>query len=310
MAKIIGGTTSTPMRVPDWEQTNPNRADYIKNKPDLAQKADITYVDGKMVNTANALKGSAKSSGTVTINDVSPFTHDLLVTVSSKNKIPFPYTHANRTENGVTFTVNDDGSITINTDEGGATDKTAFFLHGNGATKPVAIPDGLLVKGAPYTLSALNGTMQNGVLLNINFYNKTGTAVISNGVYSGRKKLNFNAPVSGITWYLRLVIDEGTVLSDYTVYPQIEPGNDITDYTPYVDVDNVTVSLCGEDTSTPIATAAVEADGSVNGFVSQYPTTVLSADNEHAIIECEYNRDLNKAYGALVNAIISLGGNV
>lgn len=33
MAKIIGGTTSTPMRVPDWNQTDPNRADYIKNKP-------------------------------------------------------------------------------------------------------------------------------------------------------------------------------------------------------------------------------------------------------------------------------------
>lgn len=37
MAKIIGGTTATPMRVPDWEQTNPNRSDYIKNKPDLSQ---------------------------------------------------------------------------------------------------------------------------------------------------------------------------------------------------------------------------------------------------------------------------------
>ena len=36
MAKIIGGTTSTPMRVPDWNQTDPTKADYIKNKPDLS----------------------------------------------------------------------------------------------------------------------------------------------------------------------------------------------------------------------------------------------------------------------------------
>lgn len=33
MAKIIGGTTSTPMRQPDWNQTDPQKADYIKNKP-------------------------------------------------------------------------------------------------------------------------------------------------------------------------------------------------------------------------------------------------------------------------------------
>ena len=33
MAKIIGGTTTTPMRISDWNQTDPNRADYIKNKP-------------------------------------------------------------------------------------------------------------------------------------------------------------------------------------------------------------------------------------------------------------------------------------
>ena len=33
MAKIIGNTTATPMAVPDWNQTDPTKADYIKNKP-------------------------------------------------------------------------------------------------------------------------------------------------------------------------------------------------------------------------------------------------------------------------------------
>ena len=33
MAKIIGGTAATSMLIPDWKQTNPGRADYIKNKP-------------------------------------------------------------------------------------------------------------------------------------------------------------------------------------------------------------------------------------------------------------------------------------
>jgi hypothetical protein len=43
MAKIIGNTTSTNMPVPDWEQTNPRKADYIKNKP--TNWATTEYVD-------------------------------------------------------------------------------------------------------------------------------------------------------------------------------------------------------------------------------------------------------------------------
>ena len=33
MAKIIGGTACTPLKQSDWNQTDPNKADYIKNKP-------------------------------------------------------------------------------------------------------------------------------------------------------------------------------------------------------------------------------------------------------------------------------------
>ena len=39
MNKIIGNPTTTPMAVPDWNQKNPLKADYIKNKPDLSQVA-------------------------------------------------------------------------------------------------------------------------------------------------------------------------------------------------------------------------------------------------------------------------------
>ena len=35
MTKVIGNTTATPNPRPDWNQTDPAKADYIKNKPDL-----------------------------------------------------------------------------------------------------------------------------------------------------------------------------------------------------------------------------------------------------------------------------------
>ena len=52
------------------------------------------------------------------------------------------------------------------------------------------------------------------------------------------------------------------------------------------------------------------ADGTVNGVTSLYPNTILTTDTEGVIIDCEYNRDINKAFAELKAAIISLGGNV
>ena len=52
------------------------------------------------------------------------------------------------------------------------------------------------------------------------------------------------------------------------------------------------------------------ADGTVNGVTSLYPCTKLSTDMKDIVIECAYNRDINKAFEELQRAIISLGGNV
>lgn len=45
MSKIIGNTTATPNPQPDWNQTNPAKADYIKNKPDISKMEGIATTD-------------------------------------------------------------------------------------------------------------------------------------------------------------------------------------------------------------------------------------------------------------------------
>ena len=45
MSKIIGNTTATPNPRPDWEQIDENKADYIKNKPQLGTLAAKSVVD-------------------------------------------------------------------------------------------------------------------------------------------------------------------------------------------------------------------------------------------------------------------------
>ena len=40
--KITGTTVSTPMPRSDWDQNDPRKADYIKNKPDLSEYSKKT----------------------------------------------------------------------------------------------------------------------------------------------------------------------------------------------------------------------------------------------------------------------------
>lgn len=75
---------------------------------------------------------------------------------------------------------------------------------------------------------------------------------------------------------------------------QIELGTTATEYEPYKMPTEYTPAV----------------DGTVSGVKSLYPTTTLMTDTEGAIIEAEYNRDINKAFAELQQAIISLGGNV
>ncbi|MBR4857430.1 MAG: collagen-like protein [Bacteroidaceae bacterium] len=75
---------------------------------------------------------------------------------------------------------------------------------------------------------------------------------------------------------------------------QLEVGGAETAYEPYV---------------APV-TYPVNEDGTVDGIVGNGEVMTLSADTAGVLIDCEYNRDINKAFDQLVQAIISMGGNI
>lgn len=47
MAKIIGNPTVTPMAVPDWNQNDATKADFIKNKPVILTEEEIIELIGE-----------------------------------------------------------------------------------------------------------------------------------------------------------------------------------------------------------------------------------------------------------------------
>ena len=66
MPKIIGNTTATPTPVSDWAQTDPMKADYIKNKPNLdAYLFAIDYDSELAFDTTEIVFDSASSTTAV-----------------------------------------------------------------------------------------------------------------------------------------------------------------------------------------------------------------------------------------------------
>ncbi len=88
-------------------------------------------------------------------------------------------------------------------------------------------------------------------------------------------------------------VSAGTTCDNVIFYPQIEVGNKITEY----------------EKGVPYRSFVPDADGLVE-FSSVSPTMSLISNTNNIVIDVEYNKDINKAFAELQNAIISLGGNV
>lgn len=212
MGRIVGGTAVSSMLVPDMKQTNPKRADFIKNKHIVAPA---------IPNTAS---GTA-----VAITDISPLEHALGVKVRSKNLVPYPfkiYSSTTQTINGVTFIDNGDGTITV---DGTATGSDAVYYIFLNTSNPMK-----LQKGA-YTISgAPSGADYGKYYITSNVI--TNGAIKDYSIGEGGRTLE----IEGIR-ALGIVVFKGITINNLTFKPQLEIGS-ATEYTPYVaDVSTVTL---------------------------------------------------------------------
>ena len=226
---------------------------------------------------ANALRGK-KRGGTVRIDDAAPVQHELALQVKSKNLIPQPYVVDSQTINGITFTVNENGTITAN---GTATANIYFVLQ---RFIPLQLNTTYTLSGAPagsssstYYLYAANQDVSDWAAGNI--LNQTSAATFT--------------PIKSPGQYgfgVSLVIRSGTVCNNVVFRPQIEAGDAATAYEPYIPPEEYTPA----------------ADGTVAGVLTLNPTITLTTDSAGAVLEAEYSRDVNKAFAALQAAVEAL----
>ena len=266
--------------------TDEQKADLLK---DTYTKSEIDVKIDKKSDTdivANALIGFQKGE-VVKIEDVSPLTDIIKVKAigaksvkkQGKNVLPYPYYDTAKEKNGLTFTDNGDGSITVN---GTSTAFTYFYFTHSASSANI---NDLFEDGKTYVIG---GVSKGAYVLACKdlatnaekYYYKNQPFTVDKSKYD-YKRFYWQASAN--------VAVENVIL-----YPQIEIGTVVTEFEPY---------------KAP-TTYSVSEDGTVEGVTALHPTTTLVADTQGVVLECEYNRDINKAFAELQQALISMGANL
>ena len=176
--------------------------------------------------------------------------------------------------------------------------RTGYEIINGNTIKITAVPHayGLgvpfhLIAGQQYTISCIKSDDVK-CRVHIGYYDVNGNYLSNVINVSGSFTLPENAYWAMVCFaaYSPSAASEELIFSNI----QLELGATATEYESYKTPTEYTPS----------------ADGTVSGVKSLYPTTTLMTDTEGAIIEAEYNRDINKAFAELQQAILSMGGNV
>lgn len=142
-----------------------------------------------------------------------------VVTIRGKNLIPFPYTDTTVTKNGITFTVNDDGSIRVS---GTATNVSVFTVF-----------QGSLPLNGVFTLSGVT----NNVSPSTHYMQPYVDGIFKDAQINGGRTYEINGNLTQISLYVK----NGETVN-CTIYPQLEIGDHATEYEPSKPIHSLTIN--------------------------------------------------------------------
>ena len=201
------------------------------------EKGVLKTVSGALLHVVDVLAKPAKKfvatlepiqsgSGDPSPENIRPITGHTgaNVVMTGKNLLPFPYVHDTRTINDVTFTVNNDGSVTAT----GTPTATASFYILNSSTLNLPDLDGKTValSGCPSGGSTSTFYISGFRLANSGEGSVSDTGTGKTFVWSTGTYTNYNIAIN---------IKVGTVIpsNGLTFYPQLELGSTAYTYEEY-----------------------------------------------------------------------------
>ena len=194
--------------------------------------ASATAAEGAATNVFHALRVK-KRGGTVRIDDAVPVQHQLALQVKSKNLVPYPYDFTTRTVGGVTFTANEDGTVTAN----GTATEDAYIRLCSGV--PLQLHTQYTISGCP---GGAGGKTYTLYMTGADWH--TGENYDNGGTNGGQFIPNKERPGG---YDVCIVVYSGVVCNDLIFSPQIEEGATATAYTKGVEPAAVTVQRYGKN---------------------------------------------------------------
>lgn len=215
------------------------KAKYMRITTPNISESDLETVQVEIGSTATAYTPYISDFSTVTVNRC------------GKNILEYPYVETTLTRNGLTFTDNKDGTITVN---GTATADTQFRLQDTIIYPNNFNPFNSLIGKKVYISGSPEGSTKDTYAIQW----------ISAGVYG-----NGVMTVTKSSYYrFAIFVKSGITVENLVFKPQIELGTTATSYEPYQ----------GQTyTSTPT--------GEVTGITNLYPTTTFLTDNAGVVFE-------------------------
>lgn len=158
---------------------------------------------------ANAVQVTKSSNGPLTLDDISPLAHTVKIKIEFPNILTYPFQNTTKTEAGLTFTDNKDGSITV---DGTSTSAVAFYFKQG--DKPISDDFYLMLTGCP------DGGSDSTYRLDVTLYN--GKSVFAQYKNYGDKVTNITLPESGWDNYnVKLWIASGQTFDNVKITPKL-----------------------------------------------------------------------------------------
>ena len=264
--------------------TYPKAQTYSKNEVD----AKIQNINFKFRDVANAIKASAEGD-TIRIDDVSPIEHVVKVNARIKNLY---YNNADKNSslrNELTYTtVSNDSEFVLN---GVLTQEGSFAVS--------QIP----LEAGTYTISVegLNVVDATNDRLLVYKVVESSNVLVANNVRANSPTTFTLDEDSEIK--ITAVIKGGSVYNNTICHVQIEKGGVSTKYVPHVtDISMVPILIHGATEDENAQFIFPQPDGAFN-VLAIHPTMTIQSDNGTAIVNIEYNKDINSAFDKTNNAI-------
>ncbi len=287
-------------------------ADRIRQ---IAANEPKVYEAGKLalLRASRHMQGTASGS-VITLNDISPVKHDMLVKVESKNVMHYPYYVPEQndvvTKNGVTFTDNGDGSVTINGETAqGATAWISLTRREIDKAPNLTKTNNMLDDGEVYciSISPLYGGDYTSVRLVLECWDKENQK--EHYYYSGQ---TFQVDKNRYSYErFRLQVNPGVKVENVTFYPMIEKGSTPTKWTPFMAVFNVHVNnnikIMQYGPNEESLTHKLNGLTSIT-VQSLHPWSELTSSVEGVVLKCSYLRDIDTYIDNLMINVALTGG--